>query len=79
MDPEVTAIQKIQDNGNQPEEWLEFLFQNQAKDDHTKHTTETCQHLVFLYERAVNQISAEKHKLNLSYAQLLVEFAKLQM
>ncbi|XP_074613016.1 dual specificity protein kinase TTK-like isoform X1 [Acropora palmata] len=79
MDPEVTAIQKIQDNGNQPEEWLEFLFQHQAKDDNTEHTTETCQHLVFLYERAVNQISSEKHKLNLSYAQLLVEFAKLQM
>ena len=78
MNVEATAIQKIQDNGNQPEEWLDFLVHCQRKASSVL-TDETCQHLIFLYERAVNQISAENHKTNLSYARLLVECAKLQM
>ena len=78
MDPYTPTIQKIQDNGNRPEEWLEFLAHQQtiAGPDLT---VESCQHLIFLYERAVNQISAEQHKINFSYARLLVECAKLQM
>ncbi|XP_068733387.1 dual specificity protein kinase TTK-like [Montipora capricornis] len=80
MDPETTTvtIQKIKENGNRPEEWLEFLCQHQTKVS-TELTSEACQHLVFLYERAVNQIPAAEHKSNLSYARLLVECAKLQM
>lgn len=78
MDAETTAIQKIQDNGNQPEEWLDFLVDYQRRNG-SGLTDETCQHLIFLYERAVNQISAETHKTNFSYARLLVECAKLQM
>ena len=80
MDPVTTTvtIQKIKENGNRPEEWLEFLCQHQTKVG-AELTSETCQHLVFLYERAVNQIPAAEHKSNLSYARLLVECAKLQM
>lgn len=78
MDPYTTAIQKIQDNSNQPEEWLEFLAHQRTRAGPDL-TVETCQHLIFLYEKAVNQISAEEHKRSFSYARLLVECAKLQM
>lgn len=78
MDPEATAIEKIQNNGNRPEDWLEFLAQRRARVG-LGLTDESCRHLIFLYERAVNQISAEDNKGNFSYARLLVECAKLQM
>ena len=78
MDPEITAIQKIQSNGNRPEEWLEFLALQRSKAT-AGLTEETCRHLLYLYERAVSQIPAEENKRNFSYAQLLVDFSKLQM
>ena len=78
MESEATAIQKIQDNGNRPEDWLEFLSKQRTKSGPDL-STETCQHLIFLYERAVTQISAEDNKKNFCYARLLVECAKLQM
>jgi len=77
MDPETTAIQKIQSNGNRPEEWLEFLALQRSKTA-AGLTDESCRHLLYLYERAVSQIPAEENKKNFSYAQLLVDFAKLQ-
>ena len=77
MDPETTAIQKIQNSGNRPEDWLEFLAQQKSKAA-AGLTEETCRHLRFLYERAVSQIPAEENKKNFSYARLLVDFAQLQ-
>ena len=77
MEPEATAIQKIQ-NGNRPEDWLEFLAKQRIRAGPDL-TDENCRHLIFLYERAVTQISAEENKGNFSYARLLVECAKLQM
>lgn len=78
MDPETTAIQKIESNGNRPEDWLEFLALQRSKTA-AGLTDETCQHLLYLYERSVSQIPAEENKKNFSYARLLVDFAKLQM
>jgi len=78
MDPEATAIQKIQNTGNRPEDWLELLARLRARAG-PELTDEACRHLVFLYERAVKQISPEENKINFSYARLLVECAKLQM
>lgn len=78
MDPETTAIQKIQNKGNRPEDWLEFLA-IQRSTAAAGLTDETCRHLLYLYERAVSQIPAEENKRNFSYARLLVEFAQLQM
>ena len=78
MDPETTAIQKIQSNGNRPEDWLEFLALQRSKMA-AGLTDDTCRHLRYLYERSVGQIPAEENKKNFSYARLLVDFAKLQM
>ncbi|KAL9988565.1 hypothetical protein ACROYT_G003023 [Oculina patagonica] len=78
MDPETTAIQKIQSKGNRPEDWLEFLALQRSRAA-AGLTDETCRHLLYLYERAVSQIPAEENKRNFSYARLLVEFAQLQM
>ena len=77
IEPEAEAIERIQNNGNHPVEWLEFLTQCQA---HTPGVgDERYRHLVYLYGRAFNLISAEENRKNISYAKLLVNFAQLQM
>lgn len=78
VDAETTAIQKIKSNGNRPEEWLGFLALQQSTLA-ADLTDENCRHLLYLYERAVSQIPAEENKKNISYAHILVNFAKLQM
>ena len=78
MDAETTAIQKIKSNGNRPEDWLDFLALQRSRLA-VDLTQENCRHLLYRYERAVSQIPAEENKKNISYARILVNFAKLQM
>ena len=60
IEPEAEAIERIQNNGNHPVEWLEFLTQCQA---HTPGVgDERYRHLVYLYGRAVNLNSAEENR-----------------
>ena len=75
---DLRTIQKLQDNNNRPEEWLQFLAHERATAGPDL-TVEACHHLIFLYQAAQNKISAEEHEGNLSYARLFVECAKLQM
>ena len=70
METEEEAIQRIEESGNKPKDWLEFVCKVR---EHS-----VSRHVLYLFGRAVSQISAEDNRKNHTYAKLLVDYAKLQ-
>ena len=67
---EEEAIQKIEQNGNRPEEWLELITKVRPHS--------TLQHVLHLFGRAACRISAEENRKNPTYAKFFLEYARLQ-
>lgn len=71
MESSSIELEKIEKNGNRPEDWLAFI--NRIKRESANYN-----HVIRLYGMAASLISPDENKKNISYARLLVEFAKLQ-
>lgn len=68
---ELSAIEKIKENGNKAEEWWAFLNRVRQKSRDYKHVTR-------LYEKAASLIPPDEHRKSIWYARILVELGKLQ-
>ncbi|KAK2158601.1 hypothetical protein LSH36_167g10006 [Paralvinella palmiformis] len=70
-------LQKIQENGNKAEDWLEVT--NFAKNSMSYTSWKTyISHLCMLYAKAFNAINLDSHKDDVAYAQLLINFADIK-
>ena len=73
---ETAVLQRISEQGNKPEHWLEFL--TQVRQTTFRDSVYYYSHLLSLYKRAADEISPDENETSIAYARILVDLAKLQ-